>query len=349
MKEDFKGNFYKRLLDNASDLIWAIDMEGRFMYINDNISEWGYDKEELIGQPLLNILNTKHIGKRQSAPAGMGIERTFETEILDKFGRAHMVVVSSSPLQDDEGKIIGVMGIIRDVTQTQILEEKLRNEERLASLGRLATGIAHEIRNPLSSIKMNLAILRKRLHPDTDNSQHFDIAQEEVANLERIVTELLDYAKPAPLNLRRHNLHNLIDAAIKALEPVIKEKGIKLKKKLTKKLPVILVDDVKIHQVLLNIILNAIQASEPGSVVEISTKFQKNPPDVVNICIADHGAGIKPEDMTFIYDPFFTTKSDGTGLGLSIVREIMHSHNGEISIESAPEKGTTVSLRLALG
>ncbi len=348
MKEDFKGNFYKRLLDNAGDLIWAIDMEGRFMYINDNISEWGYNKEELIGQPLLNILNTKHLGKRYSAPVQMGIERTFEMEILDKLGRAHMVVVSSSPLQDDEENIIGVMGIIRDVTQTQILEEKLKNEERLASLGRLATGIAHEIRNPLSSIKMNLAILRKRLHPDTDNAQHFDIAQEEVGNLERIVTELLDYAKPSPLNIRRHNLHNLIDAAIKSVEPAVKENGVKLNKKLAKKLPIVLADEVKIHQVLLNVILNAIQASEPGSAVEISTKFKKKPPDVVSICITDHGAGIKPEDMTFIYDPFFTTKADGTGLGLSIVREIMNSHNGAISIESTPDKGTKVSLQLAL-
>jgi len=155
-----KKDIYKKLLDNASELIWAIDMEGRFIYINDNIGEWGYDKRELIGQPLTSILKTQSIGKRSSAPAMPGFHQSYEMEILDKRGEAHKVVVRSSPLQDDDGAVIGVMGIIRDVTEMQNLEEKLRNEERLASLGRLATGIAHEIRNPLSSVKMNLAILR---------------------------------------------------------------------------------------------------------------------------------------------------------------------------------------------
>ena len=267
MKDTLRDNFYKRLLDNASDLIWATDMEGRFIYINDSIREWGYDKDELIGQPLLSILNTKHISKRESEPSDFGVKRTFDTEIVDKLGKVHMSVVSSVPLQDDDGGIIGVMGIIRDVTERQKLEEKLKNEERLASLGRLATGIAHEIRNPLSSIKMNLAILRERLRPKGEDVEHFTIAQDEVAKLEMIVTELLDYAKPKPLKLRRQNLHKAIDDAISVAESSCRGNGVTIERKFAQNMPLVLIDKTKIHQALLNILLNAIQASELGGVV----------------------------------------------------------------------------------
>ena len=255
-----KEFFFKRLLDNASDLIWAIDMEGCFIYINDNIKAWGYKKEELIGKPLLNILNTKHIGKRQSNPVKLGIERTLEMEILDKLGNVHNVVVSSSPLPDDDGNIIGVMGIIRDVTEMQRLEEKLKVEERLASLGRLSVGIAHEIRNPLSSVKMNLTILRKRLAPDGDDLEHFTIAQNEVTNLEKVMNELLDYAKPSALNFNYENPHEVIEETIAVAKTTLISNNVAIIKNFADAVPLIQLDKRKIHQALLNIFLNAIQA-----------------------------------------------------------------------------------------
>jgi len=340
-------NIYRKLLDNASDLIWAIDMEGKFIYINNNISEWGYDKKELIGQPLVNILNTKHIGKRESVPSIMGFHQTIEMEILDKRGDAHKVVVKSSPLLGDDGNIIGVMGIIRDVTETQLLEEKLKNEERLASLGRLAIGIAHEIRNPLSSVKMNLSILRKRLNPAGDDVEHFEIAQEEVANLEKIVMELLDYAKPMSLNLRRQNLHTQIDAVMATMESVCKEKNVVIKKKFAENMEMILFDRMKFNQALLNILLNAVQATKTGGHVEIETRLiKKSPVNLACIIVTDFGKGIDPADLKFVFDPFFTTKKTGTGLGLSIVRNILNNHDGTVTLSSNPGQGTTATLEL---
>ncbi|MFQ5430877.1 MAG: nitrogen regulation protein NR(II) [Nitrospinota bacterium] len=337
-----KKYFFKRLLDNANDLIWAIDMEGRFTYINDNIKAWGYKKEELIGKPLLNILNTKHIGKRQSNPVKLGIERTFEMELLDKLGNVHNVVVSSSPLPDNDGNIIGVMGIIRDVTEMQRLEEKLKVEERLASLGRLSMGIAHEIRNPLSSVKMNLAILRKRLSPSGDDLEHFTIAQNEVTNLERVMNELLDYARPSPLNFNYEDPHEVIEETLAVARTESTAKNVTIIKHFADSVPLIQIDRGKVHQALLNIFLNAIQASHHGGDIEIKTQITDEPVKSLTIVTIDHGDGIKPENLKFVFDPFYTTKRSGTGLGLSIVRNIVKNHSGDIAIESEPGKGTSV-------
>lgn len=347
-----RSDFFKKLLDNASDLIWAIDMEGKFLYINDNIKEWGYDKDELIGQPLLNILKTKHIGKREAEPTMLGLTQTMEMEIVDKRGLPHRVVVKSSPLHDDDGNIIGVMGIIRDVTEIQKLLEKLKNEERLASLGRLATGIAHEIRNPLSSVKMNLSILKKRLNPTGVDVEHFEIAQEETENLERIVTELLEYAKPISLKLRRQNVHNAIDSAIATAGPILGETGVSMVRRFSGEAPMVLFDRTKIHQALLNILINAIQAAADragangGAKVEVATEHSTEPIESVRIYVKDNGKGIEPDDLKFVFDPFFTTKKNGTGLGLSIVRNIIDNHKGAISVDSEPGEGTTVLIEL---
>ena len=341
-----KEGFFKKLLDNASDLIWAVDMEGRFIYINDNIKEWGYDKTELIGQPLLSILNAQRIGKRETRSSITGIHQTYEMEIVDKRGLAHKVVVKSSPLEED-GAIVGVMGIIRDITEIGRLERKLKDEERLASLGRLATGIAHEIRNPLSSVKMNLTILKKRLSPKGVDVEHFDIAQEEVAHLETIVSELLDYAKPITLDLKIHDLNQVISGAVALVEAESGKQKVTIRSDFNGDKPMALLDKTKITQALINILLNAVQASPDGSVIHIATDTVKFPSSHrARVIIRDQGMGISPENLKFIFDPFFTTKKNGTGLGLSIVRNIVDNHEGSIAIESEQGRGSTVIIEL---
>jgi PAS domain S-box-containing protein len=341
-----KEGFFKKLLDNASDLIWAVDMEGRFIYINDNIKEWGYDKEELIGQPLLSILNAQRIGKRETRSSITGIHQTYEMEIVDKKGLAHKVVVKSSPLEDG-GAIVGVMGIIRDITEIERLERRLKDEERLASLGRLATGIAHEIRNPLSSVKMNLSILKKRLSPKGVDVEHFDIAQEEVFHLEKIVSELLDYAKPITLDRKMLDLTQVIGVAIATVEAESKKRGIAIKADYGPEAPMALLDKTKITQALINILLNAVQSSPDKSTITVTAELVKFPSsDRARVVIRDQGYGVPAENIKYIFDPFFTTRKNGTGLGLSIVRNIVDNHEGSITIESEPGKGATVIMEL---
>ncbi len=344
-----KGNFFERLLDNAYDIIWATDMEGKFIYINDSIKGWGYEKDELIGQPLLNFLNTKSMGKSYQETSETGVNKTMEMEIIDKRGAAHMVAVSSSPLTDDDGSVIGVMGIIHDISETQILQKKLESEERLASLGRLATGIAHEIRNPLSSVKMNLVILRNRLEPKGEDEEHFSIAQEEVAHLDTIVNELIDYAKPTPINLKRYSLVTPVDQAIYSARVQSAQRNIKVKKSIEHNTTLVLIDKGKIHQAVLNLLLNAIQASDPGSEVIIQSRVTNSRTPEARIEVVDNGKGITPEEKKFIFDPFFTTSKSGAGMGLSIVRSIMAQHNGSVQVESDPGRETRVSLVFPTG
>ncbi len=347
-----KDNIYKRLLDNAHDLIWAVDMEGRFIYINDNIKEWGYDKEELIGQPLMDILNAKQIGKRHSEGSKIGIKQSFEMEVLDKLGEPHIVDVSSSPLHDDDGSIIGVMGIIRDISTTQMLENRLKNEERLASLGRLASGVAHEIRNPLSSVKMNLTILMQRLNPTGIDRQHFSIAQEEVGNLEKIVNEILEYAKPVPLELQRTDIADTIKRALISAHPIVEGRHIAVIKTVPEDLPMVMIDRSKLHRALLNLVINAVQASSEAGTIEISVSVTENDADETHInkwleiSVKDHGYGITQEQKKFIFDPFYTSKKSGTGLGLSIVKHIINSHNGTIDVNSTRGGGATFTIKL---
>lgn len=341
--------FYKRLLDNASDLIWAIDMEGTITYINSNISNWGCDKNEAVGKPLLDVLDIKSMGKRSSAPAEFGTSRTFEMQLADKDGVLRKVVVNSSPLPNDENQIIGEMGILYDVTEANAMEDKLKHEERLASLGRLATGIAHEIRNPLSSVKMNLDILIDRLKPVGVNKEHFTIAQDEVLHLENIVTEFIGYAKPAPLKTRRQNLRTVLNKVLDVVKTVCDEKGVTITRDFPDSIPLVIMDSTKIHQAILNILLNAIQASPSDNAINIKLRILPAPDDAVEIIFSDHGEGISEEDLEFIFDPFFTTKDDGTGLGLSIVLSIITSHKGSVAVESEINKGTKVSLTLPTG
>ncbi|MBI4827938.1 MAG: PAS domain S-box protein [Nitrospinae bacterium] len=343
------ASFYEQLLDNASDVIWAIDTEGRITYVNDCVREWGYEREELLTQPLLSILNTKLIGKRENVHTLLGISQIHEMEIVNKRGESYTVMVKSSPLRAEDGAVIGMIGFIRDVTKTHLLEEKLKNEERLASLGRLAAGIAHEIRNPLSSIKMNLTILKKRLRPSLADLEHFEIAQEEVANLERIVTELLDYAKPITLNLRWQNLHERLAAVLASLRPVLKERGIKVEFKPDPAISMALFDQGKLHQAMLNVLLNAVQASRPGSTVIMETRAGEAEHAPLQILVRDFGKGIEPDNLKYVFDPFYSTRSNGTGLGLSVVRNIIRNHNGSVTIESEPGAGTTVRLELPAG
>ncbi len=338
--------FYKRLLDHAHDLIWAIDMEGKFIYINDNIREWGYDKDELIGQPLLNILNTKQIGKRYSEPSKLGVKRIFEMEVLDKNGKAHMVEVSSSLLHDDNEQIIGIMGIIRDITENQGLIERLKNEERLASLGRLASGIAHEIRNPLSSVKMNLAILMNRLQPKDIDREHFLIAEKEVLTIESIVNEMLEYAKPIPLQLKRTHIKPIVHDALETLRGYITEE-IVIEELYDPTLPLVMVDKAKMRQVFVNLIMNAIQSGEGKRCIKIGAHpVKKGLNQMISIFVQDDGDGISEQHQPFIFDPFFTSKKSGTGLGLSIVKHIVDSHDGTITIESRVKEGTTIAITL---
>ena len=336
-------DFYKKLIDDANDIIWVVDTEGRFIYLNNKINVWGYNKDELIGKPLISILN---VGQTENSDIEVGKSGLKEIEIIDSHGNIRNTSLSTSPLKNDNGTIVGTIGVVRDMAEDKRVRERSADTERLAALGQLSIGIAHEIRNPLSSIKMNLQILNRLILFAGDTKDHFDLALKEVFHLEGILEDLLSYAKPLKLKLKLIDINSLLDNTLLMVRSDIKEKEIVINKYYDNELPTILLDEDKMKQVFLNIYFNSIQAMNKGGILCIRTYRERENPHTngiekrVVVEVSDTGCGIEKKNLKSIFNPFFTTKSYGTGLGLSIVKNIFDYLNAVIEVNSQLGKGT---------
>jgi len=219
----------------------------------------------------------------------------------------------------------------------------LDDARRLAALGQFAAAIAHDIRTPLTSISLNVQILRRKLQLSDDDREHLDIALEELARLDRSVGEILDFAKPVRLAQESIDVGELIETAVKNLAPVLSEKGIRLE--LAPAAPMLIVhgDPQRLRQVLVNLVDNAADASTPGAEVTLRATATD---DHVAIEVVDRGRGIHGDDLPKIFDPFFTTRPDGTGLGLAICHKVVRAHGGDIRVRSTPGAGSTFTVML---
>ena len=258
-----------------------------------------------------------------------------------------------SPLKDDKNNVRGIICVFQDLTTIKEMKEKVIKNEKLAAIGRISAGIAHEIRNPLASMSGSIQVLKDELSLHDPNIKLMDIILRETERLNSIITQFLIYASPYKKNLQTCNIKELITETITLLknskeypsnlniDTSFKNNGITIN-----------ADSKQIKQVIWNLCLNSIQAMNKGGRMTISV----NPPypplvkggegGLVDIIIKDTGAGISEADLQKIFDPFFTTKEEGTGLGLSTVQKIIEGHNGSINIESKEGYGTTVKITL---
>ncbi len=227
-------------------------------------------------------------------------------------------------------------------TALEEMKEKVRKTEGFVAVGRIAASIAHEIRNPLSSIKGFAQYFKSRFKAKKD-AAYADIMIKEIDRLNRVITELLDYAKPAELNLKKQRLEDIISYSIKLLESDIKGKGINIKEEHEDNLPTVLIDKDQMTQAVLNILLNSIEAVDKNGEIRIGIRQIK---DGLQLSIADNGKGIAKENVEKIFEPFFTTKKSGTGIGLALVKKIIDMHNGKITVES--KEGTRFVIRLPI-
>lgn len=244
---------------------------------------------------------------------------------------------------DDNGDFAGEVLLIRDLTEVRALEKELQRTERLAALGKMAAGVAHELRNPLSSIKGLAVLLKQKFSPHSKEAETAEVLVREVERLNRSIGEMLDFAKPAQLNRQPTSIIDFIQKTLSLVEVDTRSFGITLRLENEDDLPEVAIDQDKLQQVLLNLFLNAIEAMPKGGelVVRINQKNQK-----LVIVIEDSGVGIAADDLGKVFDPYFTTKSDGTGLGLALSSKIMEEHDGDIEIASTPGKGTRVKVCL---
>ncbi len=232
---------------------------------------------------------------------------------------------------------------LADACERERLRARLDEARHLAALGSFAAAIAHDIRTPLTSVQLNVQILRAKAALPADDMEYFDIALAELRRLDAHVRELLDYAKPLQLRREPVELRDLADDAARTVAADLDQRGLDLTRDHQADLPAIAVDAVRLRQVVLNLLDNAAKASPPGATIALRTRHDG---DRLAIDVVDHGAGIAAADLPRIFEPFFTTRPDGTGLGLAICQKVVRGHGGEIVVRSQPGAGSTFSVVL---
>lgn len=339
--------YLENLLENANDVIYTLDTEQRFTYVNSKVNVWGYRKDDLLGRPYLSLLSRRHRGRRLKNTLDIGAKQVYEVEVVTRMGEPRTVMVSVSPLHGAEGEILGVLGIARDMTDTKKLEQQIRNSEKLASVGKLAAGVAHEINNPLAGILNCLYNLRKGTLSPARQEEYWVSMEDGVRRVQKIVRQLLDFSQQHEPEFSSTDINQIVDRVLVLTSHLFAPNLIRLETLLGPALPSLMVDRHMIEQVLMNLILNAVQAMKSGGVLTIRTTVAEG---VCRVEVGDTGSGIPPTVLPRIFDPFFTTKSEGegTGLGLSVSLGIAERHGGKILVESEVGKGTTFTLCLPL-
>lgn len=228
--------------------------------------------------------------------------------------------------------------------KTAEIEKQMIETEKLATIGQLAAGVAHEINNPLGGIRLCFNNLMNTKMDEDKKRQHIEVINSGLNRIQNIVKQLLDYSKKSQLNIAPSSLNRIIEDVICLTEYTTVQKGIKIIKDLSSNAPELMVDANKLEQVFLNLIINAIQAMDEGGVLTVRTWVEGN---FFNISVSDTGKGIPPDILNKIFDPFFTTKEvgEGTGLGLTVSKSIIEQHKGEITVNTS-EKGTTFIVKL---
>jgi PAS domain S-box-containing protein len=339
--------YLENLLENANDVIYTLDTDQRFTYVNSKVDIWGYRKEDLLGRPYLSLLSRRHRGRRLKNTLDIGAKQVYEVELVTRMGETRTVMVSVSPLHGAEGEILGVLGIARDMTETKKLEQHIRNSEKLASVGKLAAGVAHEINNPLAGILNCLYNLRKGALSPARQEEYWVSMEDGVRRVQKIVRQLLDFSQQHEPEFSATDINQVVDRVLVLTNHLFAPNRIVLETVLGHALPSLMVDRHMIEQVLMNLILNAVQAMKGGGVLTIRTSVSEG---VCRVEVSDTGSGIPPSVLSRIFDPFFTTKSEGegTGLGLSVSLGIIERHGGKILVESEVGKGTIFTLCLPL-
>jgi len=299
-----------------------------------------------MGQMRRHMMPPWPVAPEPSGPADQVIFVGLDMGPVEAVRRADMrfsIVIGLSLLA------VGFAGIVLlFVTQSYrgALQREMERSRRLASLGLLASGVAHEIRNPLSSIKGFATYFKERFKEAEQDRQTAQIMIQEVDRLDRVVGTLLELAKPMTLNRKQTAVKDLATAALKMVEARAQAAGVTLHGLLEPGLDTIQVDSDRISQVLLNLCLNALDAMDTGGQLTLAIKTAPGQKQQVDISVTDTGKGIDSKDLAHIFDPYFTTKSGGSGLGLAIVHNIVEAHGGQVLVTSTPGQGTTVSIRI---
>ena len=350
--------------------VLAVDREGRVVTMNPTAAKLlGYEPGEVAGQAAARVFRAPR-GDGHVPPGACAVpEEAREVEIVTRSGDVLPVGLRLLPLEGRDGGLIGTVALFQDLRDQKAREEQWRRRDRLASLGELAAGVAHEIRNPLAGIGTSAQILKRRLESGDPRGRFADLILEEVSRLDRIVESLLQFARPTTPKLSRHSILPALERALTLVHELAVRQNVLLQVERADSVPDLFIDHDQILQVLLNVLMNALQALAKGGEITVAvaparkraaergglgrratdrlTARRQGPlSDVVEVRVRDNGPGIPSAVIARVFDPFFTTRTQGTGLGLSICQSIVREHGGTISIESVVGQGTTVVIDL---
>ncbi|MCF7826754.1 MAG: PAS domain S-box protein [Candidatus Marinimicrobia bacterium] len=341
---------YRNIIENSADAILTIGPDNRIQSWNRGAERlFGWAANEAIGEPIGMMIPVKLLQSGELLCLAYGLTKAnevknYQTERLDNRGRTIPVNLTETALLSN-GKVLGRSQIIRDISELQTIEHQMRQSDRLATVGQLAAGVAHEIGNPLTSISSLVQLLERRM----ENPDHISKLARIRSNIERItkiVHELVDFTRPQATDVQSVQINDVVQNAVGLMSYDNRSQKIKINLNLSPSLPRIKASPDKLHQVIVNLLVNAFDAmKESGDKIMITTSANAS---TISIAVTDNGGGMKSEVMDKIFEPFFTTKDvgKGTGLGLSVSHGIINSMNGSLSVSSSPGDGATFLIEI---
>ncbi|TMQ27235.1 MAG: PAS domain S-box protein [Candidatus Rokuibacteriota bacterium] len=338
------------LLEAASEGVIVVDAAGRIVSVNGRTAQmFGYGREELIGAPLEILvparLRERHVHHRHAffaEPRVRPMGRGLDLAGCRKDGSEFPVEISLSYVQTEDG--VQALGFVSDITERLAAERAARQADRLAAIGRLAAGVAHEVNNPIGIIASRIELM---LLEAQDNGlppavvADLEVLHRHATRIAAIAQKLLSFARESPREHTRIDLNAIVREALLLFQRDPGHEAVQIHTALAEPLPAVVGDSGALQQVVLNIVQNSRQAIGERGEIAVTTLHEAGQ---VRVVVRDTGPGIAPDVLPKIFDPFFTTKADGTGLGLSITYGIVRDHHGTVDVESRPGAGTTFTL-----
>ncbi len=343
-------SLYKLIVEASPNGLLLVDERGAIVMANPCLlAQFGYQEAELLGQsvevllpkPAQAIHRAHRIGYMQD-PQARPMGRGRELYGLRKDGTEFPVEIGLTPLRVS-GRTY-VLASVVDITERRRLEEQLRRTERIAELGTLASGMAHEIGTPMNVILGRAEYLLERV-TEEPIKKSLQVIVTQVERITRVMNQLLAFARRRPVERRPLDLRETIEGSLEMFQERLARHGIRIEKSFQDDCPKVHADADQMSQVLINLVMNAIQAMPEGGMLRVALARADG---MVRLTVADTGHGIAQQDLPKIFDPFFTTKETGkgTGLGLTVVKGIIDEHGGSIQVESDSGKGTTFTISL---
>jgi PAS domain S-box-containing protein len=350
---------YRNLFENLDDVYYRTDDKGIFTLLSPSVErQFGSKPDELIGKNIKDFyVQPKRREEFLSLLIKDGYVDNFEAQLKRKDNSVVWVSTNSKLLKDEEGNIIGVEGITRDVTYSKKLEEQIRQSQKMESIGTLAGGIAHDFNNILGIVLGNTELALDDVPERNPGRQNLEEIRTAILRAKNVIRQLLSFARKTTLEKKPTNIVPIVIESLKLLRSSIPT-SIDIRQNIPEDIGTIMADPTQINQILINLCTNADHAMPDGGVIEITLKNveldemtaakhpELDPGRYVNLIVSDTGQGISQEKIDRIFDPYFTTKevNKGTGLGLAVVHGIVKEHNGLITVKSEPGKGTIFSI-----